>query len=177
MATKNTSKTTKTTTRASVAINEGNPLAHYSATLKDWPVKFAGSKPTAEHFKTAHSLGARPGTKTAVAIAMYFRPEGATQGQVAVINDGAYLNKKRALVDAGHAVEVPMPTVNGHKVYKLALPTKKAGRKADKADKAATVAIPAGGKPTGRKAATKPRKAATPATTVTDQTAGDKPTE
>lgn len=129
--------TTRTTTRAAEATATGNPLAHYTAQLKAWPVKYAGNKPTADNFKVAHMLGARPGTKTAVAIAMMLRDSGATQPQVINLNGGAYLNKARELVAAGHAQRVPMPaTAEGHTVYKLALPVAKAKAKAPRKAKA-----------------------------------------
>lgn len=120
---------TNTTTRTAANVNAANPLGFYADTLKGWNSKYAGAKPTADQFKTAHQLGARPGTKTAVAIAMYLRDNGATQGQVFVVNGGPYLNKMRALIEAGHAVRVPMSAdASGHTVYKLALPTKKASK-------------------------------------------------
>ncbi len=142
---------TKATTRTAANINAANPLGFYTTVLKGWQTKHAGAKPTAEHFKLAHAMGARPGTKTAVAIAMYLRDNGATQGQVFVVNGGPYLNKMRALIEAGHAVRVPMSAdASGHTVYKLALPTKKAAKtkttrkpRVREAEKAATPAAPA----------------------------------
>lgn len=138
----------KTATRTATTTKAGNVLDWYRDTLKAWPVKVAGSKPTAAAFETAHALGAKPGTKTAVAIAMYLRPEGATQGQVFNVNGGPYLNKMRALLATKAATRVPMnANEQGHTVYKLALPAKaatkaKAARKpkAAKADKAAPAA-------------------------------------
>jgi len=123
--------TTKATTRTATAT--GNALDWYRDTLKGWPTKFAGKAPTAQQFETAHALGAKPGTKTAIAIAMYLRPEGATQSQVTVVNNGPYLNKMRALIAAKQAVRLPVSPVDGHTVYKLALPSKTAVKAASKA--------------------------------------------
>lgn len=118
---------TKTTTRTATVAAEGNPLAHYASYLKAWPVKFAGPKPTADQFNQAHGFGARAGTKVALAIAMYLRNDGATQGQVFNIVGAPQLNKMRALIEAGQAVRLPMPVnTQGHTVYKLALAPKKA---------------------------------------------------
>lgn len=141
----NTKANTKAATRTKATADTGNPLTYYADKLKAWPTKYAGAKPTAEQFKAAHALGAKPGTKTAMAVAMYLRPGGATQGQVFNINGGPYLNKMRAIIEAGAAKREPMPqTAEGHTVYKLALakPKAKATRKPKaakpKADKPAT---------------------------------------
>lgn len=145
----------KTETRTATLTATGNAAAPYAAQLKAWPVKFAGPKPTAENFAFAHSLGARPGTKTAVALAMYARTDGASQAQVININGGPYLNKMRAAIEAGHAARMPVPTnAQGHTVYKLALPAKGKGK--------------ATGKGKGKARATaKPRKPATAAKPAT----------
>lgn len=137
-----TSKTNTTSRTATVAA-DANPLGHYSAALKAWPVKYAGPKPTADNFKAAHTLGARPGTKTAMAVAMYLRSDGATQAQIINVNGGAYLNKMRAAIEAGQATRVPMSaTPQGHTVYKLALGKAKPAKPAKPA-KAASKAKPA----------------------------------
>ena len=53
----------------------------YDTVLKGWQVKALGPKPTVEAFKAAHAMGCRPG-KQALAMAMYLRDGGATDGQV-----------------------------------------------------------------------------------------------
>lgn len=133
-----TKTTTSASTRTATAATEGNALGHYKAILAGWPTKFAGPKPTSANFAFAHSLGARPGTKTAVALAMYARDNGASQAQVINVNGGPYLNKMRAVIEAGHASRMPVPAnAQGHTVYRLALPVKaKAKAKATKPRKA-----------------------------------------
>lgn len=144
--------TTKTATRTATVAATGNAADHYAAVLKNWPVKFAGPKPTTADFANAHALGVRPGTKTAVALAMYMRTDGASQAQVINVNGGPYLNAMRAAIEAGHATRQPVPAnASGHTVYKLTLPTKKASKAKAKA------------KPAKRKPA-KPAKPETAAT-------------
>lgn len=143
---KNTNTTTARRTLTNTSADGG--MGAYKDLLASWPTKYAGPKPTAANFAAAHSLGPKPGTKTAVALAMYFRDGGADQGQVVVINKGPYLNAARAAVAAGQAIAVAMPANDGHKVYKLALPTKKVSKPKAKASKP-------------RKAASKPEANAT----------------
>lgn len=158
MATKKTN--TNTTTRTVEHAATGNPLAAYSAVLKTWPAKYAGPKPTAEIFKAVHGLGAKPGSKTAMALAMYLRNAGATQAQVVVINNGPYLNKMRQLVDAGAVKREALPKNDeGHTVYKLTL-TAKATAKRKPASKRKATAKPAS------KATAKPAKPADNAATA-----------
>lgn len=156
---------TKTNARTATATDNVN-LAPYSIWLKAWQVKASGAKPTAENFAFAHALGCKPGSKTAMAVAMYHRPDGASQPQVVSVVGGPYLNKMREAVQAGHAARVPVPSnALGHTVYKLALPSK-AARKPKAATKAAGKAKPtkAAGKAATRaelnKAATELIKAA-----------------
>lgn len=116
-----------TTTKAATNTNAANDvLAPYAPMLKGWAVKLMGEKPTAEHFAKAHAMGVRVGTKGAVALAMYFRAEGATQGEVTIVNGGPYLNVARQAVTKGLAARVEGPSRGGHKVYRLALPVAKA---------------------------------------------------
>lgn len=127
-----TKSNTKAATRTATVAATANPLTAYADRLKAWPTQYAGPKPTAENFTTAHALGARPGSTVALAIAMYLRAGGATQGQVFNgTGKGPQLNKARQLVEAGHAVRVAMPaSATGHLVYKLALPAKAASKAA-----------------------------------------------
>jgi hypothetical protein len=120
--------TTAKTTTATVTVaslNAATVKQMYGDKLKGWQVKTHGDQPTPENFATAHALGAKPGSKTALAIAMYLREQGITQGQMANALGGPFLNKARDLVSAKLAVRVPMPQVNGHTVYKLAMPAPK----------------------------------------------------
>jgi hypothetical protein len=120
----NANTTTKTATATATA-----GLEAYADKLATWPVEVAGPKPAAANFKAAHALGARVGTKVALALAMYMRPKGATQGQVFNVVGSPQLNKMRAAIAAGHAKRVDMPRDgNGHMVYKLALPEKAASK-------------------------------------------------
>lgn len=117
-------------TKANTKTATTTVTGHYTATLAKWPVKLAGAKPTAGQFKTAHEMGVRPGTKTAVAIAMMLRPKGATQAEITAINGGAYLNKARDLIAAKRAKREAVPqTPDGHTVYKLALTSAKPAAK------------------------------------------------
>ena len=104
----------------------------YADYLKNWQAKACGAKPTAAEFEAAHAIGCKPGTKVAVANAMYFRQSGATQGQVICAVGGPQLNKMRAAVAAGLAARVATPQAGKHTVYKLTLskPRKAAGKPA-----------------------------------------------
>ena len=138
-----------TTTKAATNTNAANDvLAPYAPMLKGWQVKLMGAKPEAKHFAKAHAMGVRVGTKGAVALAMYFRDEGATQGEVTIVNGGPYLNVARQAVTKGLAARVDGPSRGGHKVYRLALPVAKpvkakAPRKARAKAKPAPEATPA----------------------------------
>lgn len=130
-----TKATTKTAT-ATATSAPSNVLDWYREKLNTWQAKVAGPKPTAAQFEAAHGLGARPGTDAALAVAMYLRDSGATQGQVIIATGGPRLNKLRAIVAAGHATREPMEkNAEGHTIYKLALPKAKAS-KADSKPKA-----------------------------------------
>lgn len=160
--------TTVTVTAANVATLTAQQVKQmYGDKLKGWRVPTHGAQPTPENFATAHALGAKPGSKTALAIAMYLRDEGITQGQMANALGGPYLNKARDLVTAKLAVRVPMQQVNGHTVYKLALPAPKAAKpatngKGKPASKQAT-ASKGKGKATPAKPASEPAKPASEA--------------
>jgi hypothetical protein len=121
-----------TTVTTAATLTSAQVKQMYGDKLKGWRVPTMGAMPTPENFATAHALGAKPGSKTGLAIAMYLRDEGITQGQMANALGGPYLNKARDLVSAKLAERVPMPQVNGHTVYKLALPQPKAAKPASK---------------------------------------------
>ena len=135
--------TTATKTRTATATAAADNSGAYKAVLASWPSKFAGPKPTAADFAFAHALGARVGTKTAIALAMYARPNGASQAQVINVNGGPYLNKMRAAIEAGQAAREPVPAnAQGHTVYKLTLPAKAKASKPRKAKAKAKAAKP-----------------------------------
>lgn len=101
----------------------------YETVLKNWP-KLAGSKPTVDQFKAAHALGCRPG-KQALAMAMYLRDGGATDGQVKLAcivqwgSSGSHHNKRRDILSAGWAKAKPVVSdAAGHKVYAIVLTDK-----------------------------------------------------
>src|SRR3974377_1684324 len=59
---------------------------HYSSVINSWP-KVSGNVPAPELFGMVHALLLRPGTKHALACAMYLRPEGATDAEVCAAAD------------------------------------------------------------------------------------------
>lgn len=95
----------------------------YSDYLKGWKPGELGEKPTAAQFEIAHKLGARPGTKVSMALAMYLRKSGATTSQVTKCTKGGpQLNKLRNLIALGAVKEVAVPrNSDGHKVYAVTL--------------------------------------------------------
>lgn len=103
-----------------------NVQSQYSGYFKTWS-KDQGAKPTSKELTLAHELGARQGSKVALALAMYARSTGATQNQVSKSCGGPQLNKLRALVAGDQVERVPMPnTDKGHVVYRMALKAGKA---------------------------------------------------
>jgi hypothetical protein len=96
----------------------------YSTAFKNWP-KLAGSKPTLDMLNAAHALGCRPG-KQALAMAMYSRDGGATDGQVKLAciagwgASGSHHNKRRDLQRAKliSVVTEPMVSPSGHTILK-----------------------------------------------------------
>lgn len=115
--------------------------------------KLTGAVPSAANIEQAHAFGLRVGAKATFAMAMYLRPGGATAAQVAQAVSAQCLNVARGLVANGKVQPVPMPHVNGMKVYAFEVKAEKpkaekatrkprAPRKAKaatvKADKAAT---------------------------------------
>lgn len=96
-------------------------LNYYKNWLAKWP-KEAGPKPTIEEVESIHKLGARAGSKAALANAMYLRKDGATSEQVSQVLGGPHLNKLRSLLSKGVVERVPTPpTSEGHTVYKVKL--------------------------------------------------------
>ncbi len=111
-----------------------NSIKAYAGFFKGWQIKSTGPKPTAAQLVTSEALGARQGSKVAMALAMYQRPQGATQGQVFMACGGPQLNKLRGLITAGKVSRVSMPNnAAGHTVYKMVLKGRKAPTKARKA--------------------------------------------
>ena len=134
----------------------------YSTVLKGWQVKLLGPKVIAEQLTAAHALGCRPG-KQALAMAMYLREAGASDGQVKAAciiqwgSSGSHHNKRRDIVAAKFVRDVP--TVNdaqGHKVYAITLTDK--GNKLV-TDRVAAVTAAAEAKPAKVAKVAKPRKA------------------
>jgi len=104
-----------------------NVLGYYATVLKGWQAKALGPKPTLAEFEAAHALGCREG-KQALAMAMYLRQGGATDGQVKMAciiqwgSSGSHHNKRRDLIGAKLVKAVPQVTdAQGHKVYAVAL--------------------------------------------------------
>jgi hypothetical protein len=138
-------KATKTATRTLTATGT------MADAFKRWPTKLAGAKPSNEAVSTAASALKRHGTGKHLALAMYLRPEGATQPETVAACGDTNVNAYYDAVRGGHFKAVTLPTRNGHKVYALALPAKatrkprKAAGKAKAAGKgkAAEAAMPA----------------------------------
>lgn len=94
----------------------------YKPLFVNWP-KEAGPKPTQKDLKLIHEKHiARPGSKTAVAVAMSLRPNGTTQEQIKKVLGNPYRNKLTSLVVTGVARR---EHVEGgkHMVYKLRIKT------------------------------------------------------
>jgi hypothetical protein len=128
-----------------------NVTGWYETVLKGWQAKALGPKPTAELFTQAHALGCRPG-KQALAMAMYLRDGGATDGQVKMAciiqwgSSGSHHNKRRDIISAGFAKAKPVVSdTQGHKVYAITLTAKGVTKAAvtEKPAKAATKATKA----------------------------------
>ena len=75
----------------------------YKPLFAKWP-KEAGPKPTQKDLEVIHNTGiARPGSKTAVAVAMSMREGGTTQEQIKKVLGNPYRNKLTSLVVTGVA--------------------------------------------------------------------------
>lgn len=117
----------------------------YQVALKNWPTKLAGPKVTQAEIDLAHKLGCRPG-KQALAMAMYLRTGGASDGQVKAAciagwgSSGSHHNKRRDIQSAGYVKNrnAGLADANGHKVYSIELTDK--GRKRIEATNAAQAA-------------------------------------
>jgi len=82
--------------------------------------KDAGRRPAKAHLAAAQTL-ARPGSKTAVALAMALRPEGTTQTEIKAILGRPYRNKLRDVVRSGAARRLQARPRDGLTVYRIAL--------------------------------------------------------
>jgi len=119
--------------------------------MKGWH-KGLGNKVTDDQLAAVHKLGGRPGSKVTMALAMYLRPEGATQGQVAQVCGGPQLNKMRDLIESKLVKRINVDATNaGHTVYKIELTGKGA---------AGVPGYDANGKVSGTEAPVKKAKAA-----------------
>ena len=123
-------------------MTKNSVLNYYTTALKGWQVKALGPKPTEAEFTAAHALGCRPG-KQALAMAMYLRAGGATDGQVKMAciiqwgSSGSHHNKRRDLQGAGFVKNIPATNdAQGHKVYAIALTTKGTAKLAKPVDTA-----------------------------------------
>lgn len=131
---------TKTTTVTATATQAATPdFTKSFAVLKHWP-KQAGEKVTNEQLAIAASMLKRHGTAKHLALAMYFRPQGATQIEVTIATgdtgNNVYGDAHKTLNPATKkpwAVEVPIEKRSDRKVYKLALPEKAASKATGKA--------------------------------------------
>lgn len=122
----NTKTTTKTATKTATSAT-----ALFATQLKNWP-KQAGAKVTGDQITTASNLCKRAGTSKHLALAMYLRPNGATQGEVVIASGDTQVNAYSDAIKLGLAVAVPVERRDGHKVYKLELAKPKAAKPARK---------------------------------------------
>lgn len=105
-----------------------------AAAFKHWPLKLAGSKPTQANIDAVVATGLkRTGTGKHLALAMYMRNEGATQPECVAACGDTNVNAYYEAVRSKAMVAVTLPARNGHKVYALALPTKRASKAKGKA--------------------------------------------
>ena len=112
--------------------NRNSTLAAYGETLSRWSKKL-GPKPTKELLETVHEeLGVRRGSKAALALAMYMRPEGATAQQVVQVIGTPQNNKRRELIANGKLdlASKGERDSNNHLVYKVQLPQTRSRAKA-----------------------------------------------
>lgn len=98
--------------------NANEMLKAHADFFKNWPVKFAGPKPTGEQLYTYHMLGARPG-KQCLAGAMSLRDDGVTNSEIQVACGNPQLNKMRGFTDdALLKRDMSAGKRNGRDVYK-----------------------------------------------------------
>lgn len=99
-------------------------LKPYEAILKGWDSSKFGPKPTATHLKEIQKVGfARDGSKTAFALAMMLRENGATQVQIKEALGATYRNKANQLCLLGVARLKPKK-LDGTTSYRLEVRTK-----------------------------------------------------
>ena len=80
---------------------DAKALTWYASLLKNWPARWAGSKPSNAMLMVPHLLGKRPGVE-ALHIAMCLRPEGCTVQQFQTAGScGPANNYRRSLVKTG----------------------------------------------------------------------------
>lgn len=108
------------------------PFAQY---LKGFNVKLGGgAKPATANFEAVAELGVR-GVKVGMALAMYLRPQGATNSEVVAVVGAPQRVLMAQLIKAGKLVPVEVEPRNGFQVYAVRLATE-ADRKPRKAGKA-----------------------------------------
>ena len=119
--------------------------------FKRWPAKLAGAKPTQADVDATAALLKRTGTGKHLALAMYMRADGATQPETVAACGDTNVNAYYEAVRSKALVARTLPARNGHKVYALALPTKRASKAKGKAKakRAAKVAPVDGGNADG----------------------------
>jgi len=98
-------------------------LKPYEKVLKDWDAKTTGAKPTIKQLKDIKGAGlARTGSKTAFALAMLMRDEGASQTQIKHALGATYRNRANQLCMLG-LVRINRTKTNGQTRYKLEVRT------------------------------------------------------
>lgn len=150
---KQTKTTTAKVTKTATVTEATDYTKQFATVLKNWP-KQAGSKVTNEMLTIAAGMVKQTGTSKHMALAMYFRPEGAIQPEVTMVTgdtgnnvfNDAWRDKVDPATGNPPAIKVNAEKRNGPAgkaltVYKLALPAKKAAkvtkpRKAKQAPKA-----------------------------------------
>lgn len=100
-------------------------LKPYSNVLSHWDAKSDGAKPTVKLLKDIEQAGlARTGTKTAFALAMLAREEGASQVQIKHALGATYRNRANQLAMLG-LVRINRRKANGQTRYRLEVKTVK----------------------------------------------------
>lgn len=110
-----------------------NPSNAYGVTLKAWPVKLLGPKPSDDQLAIAHVFG-RPG-KQSLALAMAMRECGMTAGQMQIACGAPQNNHRRGLINEGLFSRDLNAGTNeaGHTIYKVSL-TAKGAKAVEKAN-------------------------------------------
>ena len=95
----------------------------YQGIMKRWKTKEWGAKPTANQLKGIKEAGlARSGSKTAFALAMLMREEGASQTQIKAALGATYRNRANQLCILGLA-RLRARRSNGQTHYRLEIKT------------------------------------------------------